>query len=152
MSGVWSSGTGMAGLSGAGLYLLLAEILKFSNQAIFMTMIPSSIIYIICVELSWRSSIRKPWVNIKHEEKESIEDKNQLLINTEMNININTHQNDEKKEEEEQESQWQQIMKCFMLTWYRNLMLLLVYVFEYVCSVGLGICIYVFSSTKYYTK
>ena len=36
------------------------------------------------------------------------------------------------------ESQWQQIQRCFMMSWYRNVTLFFVYIFEYVISVGLA--------------
>lgn len=45
--GGWSSGTGMAGVGGALLTILFSAVLKFTNQEIFICMIPSVIIYMI---------------------------------------------------------------------------------------------------------
>jgi hypothetical protein len=45
MMGAWSSGTGMAGVGGTSLYLLLFSILGWSNRAIFLCLVPPMAFY-----------------------------------------------------------------------------------------------------------
>lgn len=45
--GGWSSGTGMAGVGGSLLTILFSAVLKFSNQEIFICLLPSVIIYMM---------------------------------------------------------------------------------------------------------
>ncbi len=49
--GGWSSGTGMAGVGGALLYILFSAVLRFSNQEVFICLIPTVIIYMIAYGL-----------------------------------------------------------------------------------------------------
>ena len=154
MSGAWSSGTGMAGLAGAGLYLLLGEVLKFTNQGIFLLMTPTSLIYIVAIELSWRSPLRAPFTSTEKEESRMANEP--LLIDHEYHDGLDPNDsiyhdgidsiNGLSASEDRnsnhmvmaKESQWQQIQRCFMMSWYRNVTLFFVYIFEYVISVGLA--------------
>eukprot|EP01084_Bolivina_argentea_P144219 253095_1 len=120
----------MAGIGGAGLYLLLAEVWHFTNQSIFMTMIPSAVIYIIAIEYSWRSSLRKPWNSTTVNDDDNAISKQPLLVNEDALVGIEI--------DHEPETLCNRLKRCFMISWYRNIMLLLVYVFEYVISVGLA--------------
>ena len=111
LTGAWSSGTGMAGVGACLIYLLLSGLLEWGNQAIFLSMIPTAIIYMISFEITWKSSCKN-------------EPKPDGLIKSENNDN--------------KESKFNKIKRCFMIVWYRNIMLTLVYIFEYVISVGLA--------------
>lgn len=49
--GGWSSGTGLAGVGGALLYILFSAVLRFSNEETFICLIPTVIIYMMAYGL-----------------------------------------------------------------------------------------------------
>jgi battenin len=127
LTGAWSSGTGFAGLAGSLLYLLFADVFSLSNAVIFGMMIPTAVFYAIAFEVTWISPLRSDEV-ISARDDETLEattdeERDALLPHDEVPPN---------------ETFYQRLRRCFLLTWYRNLMLCLVYWFEYVVSVGLA--------------
>merc|ERR1712079_131680 len=113
-------------------------VLKFSNQAIFLLMTPTSMIYIVAIELSWRSSIRKPFegITIKDESHTDHDHIEPLLVDHDHIDPIEEPPESMHFAEreicgvEKEESHWQQIKRCFIKTWYRNVTLFFVYIFE----------------------
>merc|ERR1712154_188851 len=73
---------------------------------------------------------RKPWTN-DNEKKQIKETEEPLLINEKIDMESETSSTHE-------ESQWERIKRCFLLSWYRNFLLFIVYVFEYIISVGIA--------------
>lgn len=82
LSGGWSSGSGFAGFIASTTYLLFAEVVHFSNQKIFIVMIPTSILYMICAEISWHSPFRDKEVMEEEYKRYSIDHSNsEVFVN-----------------------------------------------------------------------
>eukprot|EP01083_Nonionella_stella_P091321 255317_1 len=59
LMGAWSSGTGMAGLSGSFVFLLMSGVANFSNTTIFLTMLPASALLMLVFRLTQKFKLYK---------------------------------------------------------------------------------------------
>jgi battenin len=125
LTGAWSSGTGMAGVSGTLLYLLLRGVAHLSNQSIFLIATPTVIIYYIAFRIINRAA---PYGGNATAP---------LIPSSAMTIDGN----------DEEASNgisalpppvYEKGRTCRVLgmVWWRSTQLALVYFFEYVASVG----------------
>ncbi|KAH3744853.1 Succinyl-diaminopimelate desuccinylase [Pelomyxa schiedti] len=112
----WSSGTGMAGVAGSGIYLILQAV-ELDDRYTFMALLPLPIVYILMYYLVIKVPDKKP----AHQDEKS-----PLLQDPPIN----------EVPEDTTETKKQRIWRCFKLSLYYATQLFLVYMFEYVASTG----------------
>ena len=133
MVGGWSSGTGMAGVAGALLYILFNAVLIFSNQETFLCLLPTAIIYMMSYGLILREPIPPKAsverVTVQEDFAVATEDSEtkELLLKL---------RSDEEKENALAETKRQRYWRCTKLVLWQATNLMAVYFFEYVASVG----------------
>lgn len=154
--GGWSSGTGLAGVGGALLYILFSAVLNFTNQETFLCLIPTVIMYMMAYGLmlelpdsqissiatapsdpSLATNVKDNVTVQKRSGKSSSED--DLANNTPLTtplINASQDAANESFLADVTETSLQRYWRCTKLVAWPAFNLMAVYFFEYVASVG----------------
>ena len=141
--GGWSSGTGLAGLGGAALYIVFSAVLNFTNQETFLCLLPTVIIYLMAYGLM----LDPPDVNVRiiavaedspstqmaDKQSSSEELLTTPLVGTSGDFAGSSLLN---QSEPRIESKRARYWRCIKLVAWQALNLMAVYFFEYVVSVG----------------
>lgn len=129
--GGWSSGTGLAGVGGALLYILFSAVLKFSNEETFICLIPSVIIYMMAYGLMLHPE--PPAVSAASPASSSPKKEH----GSDVQVDAIDHDGSPLLlEGAPKEKRGARYWRCVKLVAWQAINLMLVYFFEYVASVG----------------
>jgi len=123
----WSSGTGMAGACGSGIYLLLQAV-SLADQYTFMLLIPLTFVY-----------VGMHYIVIRSPPKATSTEKSPLLHGGSQEYTVNAETSETINGEPQKtrvETKGQRVWRCIKLSMYHVFQLYLVYMFEYVASTG----------------
>eukprot|EP01029_Cantina_marsupialis_P009283 TRINITY_DN2166_c0_g1_i2.p1 TRINITY_DN2166_c0_g1~~TRINITY_DN2166_c0_g1_i2.p1 ORF type:complete len:330 (-),score=93.39 TRINITY_DN2166_c0_g1_i2:438-1427(-) len=121
ITGAWSSGTGVAGVGGSGIYMVL-HALDFKDEIIFLLLIPTAFVYYATFTLM----LIKPDNVPKSPQTDRLIDEDEKSHNS----------NDRSSLLPKSESPKDRIIRCTKLVLSPSIQLALVYFFEYCISVG----------------
>jgi battenin len=151
MTGAWSSGTGMAGVGGSLFYIAVYSGIGLSNQAVFLILLPTVLVYWITFKyISRPSLLLQAHVNAAgspSSQSSGTDDATASLLHPSHQKNVDIDYSDDSDSLElesavaEQtsfspESAWDRTLRVLKHVFSPALQLGLVYFFEYVVSVG----------------
>ncbi|GAM25239.1 hypothetical protein SAMD00019534_084140, partial [Acytostelium subglobosum LB1] len=138
----WSSGTGVAGVSGSLFYIALSGLAHLENQTIFLIILPTIAIYGLLFFLGIKIPRTKTDALLSEDTPLHYEELNEELVNTANDDQgqIPTQDDMDSMIRPEVgppgETKKQRYIRCARLVWWNAINLMLVYFFEYVASVG----------------
>eukprot|EP01094_Clydonella_sp_ATCC50884_P005572 TRINITY_DN1450_c2_g1_i1.p1 TRINITY_DN1450_c2_g1~~TRINITY_DN1450_c2_g1_i1.p1 ORF type:complete len:433 (-),score=100.92 TRINITY_DN1450_c2_g1_i1:89-1240(-) len=123
----WSSGTGMAGVAGSLVYLVMAAV-GFSNLMVYLSLIPLAFIYVFIFFFVLSPPLSKDNHQVKFSVNEDPQDKDGAKGALLGEIGAAT--------EEVPEGAFARVLRCSRIVFWLASQLALVYFFEYVISTG----------------